>query len=814
MADNPRGGHAALTSARRVLDRTTLANNSEVSNWLVSRFARADRPSEFQSLSPYTTSVVVDHNSGRTLFFLKDEDAAVYRQGGSLKGIKHFEVRGIPRPLRPDSKERRGMMHLGAIQPSSLPKSEKGRVIYDALQQAIEDGTSFSTRREFQEYLKQQGVDAQVSESDRERLWAAFQIRSMQDGSLGLDAGAVDDMFLSEKQKRRLRQDGRATMLGPYVGDIDEASRERARRELGVEWTGNKRDWLEQVAQAKGIGKKQAQGMSPRDLVEADSAADDVERRAANALYKASGKLDFTRLEDLTKIGVGDKSIMKFKRAGITVEHLASGQVGEDRIRELGGISEGKIKKMREAGLIIPPSLVEKRKPGRPPKLFGQAADPFRGNNNRGLFSRTVHARSPTTGAIEERRVEGSFGEKWLRFKRNLMGTIGRPYELVRQARDTEANRYVREAKAIAATKRAVGLRDRVAKSKTGLGATFWEVLFHGGNAVRRTLILAIVLGSVLFLPIGILHLAGWLTFGVVAFLINGAFLVGLTMINLLTSGAVNALNTFGILTNTFLQGFLDEVNKAFPTRGSGGSGVLPGYQPQDITWKVPEVLDPNLFFPDCVNTNTLGSAVLKLASTGLLAFSGWVAANPAFAVGVTVILLLGLPAYYVSKGTSIGFTLAGVGIMFVPLLKNGIDVPFWGAGIAVLLMVAALVALIYYAGREGGALTMAIGIGAALAVLAVISIGWQTFQAVTGPGDGFDVATTKINVSVQPLADALAGTTTHVAAAFDYVGDLVTTGWGHALSQERLASVRGLLTYGSEDAATLANASQACGGT
>lgn len=493
---------------------------------------------------------------------------------------------------------------------------------------------------------------------------------------------------------------------------------------------------------------------------------------------------------------------------------MRAGLITERQLRDIGYIGDSKIEKLIEIYPAIPRAPKVAKQRGRPrASILGPARDPYsRANQKKAALRTSTAIVRNDQGTLVRSQQKSRLSEALGRFQEGFRETVGRPFKLFNEARNTEARRYVREAKKVAATKRAAKFLEHEQRARNGFMASFWEFMFHGGNAVRTTLFLALIVAVPLLIPFGIFQYAGWIVFGLAAFMINGAYLVGLTAVNVAVSGAMNAVNILGFSLAQVLQGFLDQISILLPT-SAGGGGILPGYNPVDPSsfGSFAQVLDPNLLFPDCVNSNTIGSVLFTLLAGAFVSLSGWISTNGSFALGLTIAIFLGIPAYFISRGTSIGIFVLGGLIALIP--TQGVTVPMgWTIALSVLGLIGGILAiraLAKDAGPIGIVLTMATIATGAILVYAFT----QLYQSVAGDSAAFAQAITgPLQLGTQPLANSVAGGAMNVAHAFTFLGGLITTGWAHALDPSNFTAVRSWISMG--NAKTLAEAAQAkCGG-
>lgn len=723
---------------------------------------------------------VFDKTARKTIFVRTPEDALNLRMGKKVEILG--ESQGVPDVVE---KLRPGMrFSLDETPPSRFATTDHGREALDILSEAVEAGRELLTPTQIRDELKRRGINpASLPKGEKQQLLAGAALLQAQRG--GIDLGAAEEVFLDSAARAKARRDP-GTFYSQFFDGIHEKSK-AAWAERGIEYH-NKAQFLREV---KDYQDNQQRREAPlRETLDRD--------------FQKARKRDIQDLSDLTKGGLlGEKSVKKLQDAGITLADLRSGRVTEDRLKSLGGIGPEKVEAMRKLGFPIAGSVEVKRPVGRPPKaLFGPGHDPFR-DTTPGFFTSRRRLRSPTTGELELRPVKGVVRQALDSFKEGWRTTIGRPFAYLQQYRNDETRRVVREAKQLASLKRAASFKNRVEKSRSGLGATFWELIFQGQAAVRNALMLAIVVGGVLFIPFGIFQFAGWVIFGLGAFIVVGAYMMGLTAFNLLASGALNSIHTLGFLIQSSLQAFLNEVPKIIP----GGGGILPTYVPITLNWQIAEALDPNLFFPDCVNTNTLGSIALRAAASALTAFAAWVGANGSFAVGVSIILFLGVPTYFMSRGTSIGFVLLGLLNIVASTFIQGVSMPLWAILIGVVgIGTAGLFGLAR--ASEAGPFALVLGIGVAIAVVMGLVLVYETLKDVVNSG-GFHW-TRSIELSAQPVADALEGSVRALSDGLQWLAQQVTTGWAHVLDPSKLENIRNTLRL--TDAPTQAEAAK-CGG-
>src|SRR5581483_10164010 len=451
------------------------------------RAATRDDPGAAGRIDIRNVAAVIDPVTNETRFFLDESYAERYRRGEHVTDQNGHRVdwtafmigkpvKWVPEKYRLTKQHRdEGLFGLNNQSPYQIisPNPESKRAL-DAIFEGLEAGEAWRSGPALQKWLKARGVLlGELSQADKKRLAAALmQQASVRPGRV--DMRAIEETFLSGAQREEVRQEGGATRFyNAYLGEVPAEVRREWEARTG-QTLATKEEVLRAVAAWKGIPAQAAKRMTQEELLAAQPKRDAAARQRVDKKLNESLETDIQDIWSLAKPGLlGDKSVRRLIEAGITLEDLRSGRVNEDRLKGLGHVGAEKIERLRKY-FPIPPSQDAKRGPGRPPKLFGEAMDPFRRRKG-GLLTTTQQVRSPSSGQIEHVRVPGKLTQLWGDFKASFRDTVGRPFALVKQVRDSESHRYVREAREIAGTKRALSFRTHEVKARNGLAATFWE---------------------------------------------------------------------------------------------------------------------------------------------------------------------------------------------------------------------------------------------------------------------------------------------------------------------------------------------------
>ena len=754
-------------NTRKILSDDVLNNDGALLDWLSAILRQAARKG---TTIPNSYVGVYDPDEGAVYFAPKSAAQSFFRHGHFAgRGSEALKVtvdrRYIPSSLTPP---RGTPSSFSNVDPHTIPATNRSRRLVDRLMEHLDGGG----RLEHVEDLRslKSGLGENLRPADWKEVLAAAAALEQQFPDQ-VDFDAIYQAAGKDTHEAIRKEGGVRNFLGRTLREPTDTQKEWAAAR-GLNYSNFDR----------GTFWERFRALQKREKTET--------RNAEKRLRRTDRAVRETQLGDLTDLlehGFGEKSLQKMREKGITLERLKRGQVSEDEIRSLGGISDGKIDKLRDLGLPLIPSASLKRARGRPPRaLFGKGSDPFGADQPPALVgSRRVLVRT-SSGNLETREVKSRLARWRADFAESFRDTIARPFAYFQQYRNDPGRQAIREADKLVRAKAAAGYLHRVQGTRTGLGAQLVRIGFRAQNTVALAVLLAVTLG-ILFLPVGILQFAGWLIFGLGVFILNVGYTLGLAIINLGFSGALAAGNALGFLINNSIQSFVD-----YSTEVTGGApGTLPTYRPVEFTFDLAQRLDPNLWFPDCVNTNSLGAVLLHFAADLLHNAGSWLSSNGAFAVGASIIVLIGIPAYFFSRGASFGAVLLGLAIILVPTLSD-FHIPAWGALALVLLGLALAVGARFLAADPHPIVVlMTVGFGVSLVVGGFLV--YDTFlQGASLPDISRD-----IHVSAQPLAAMLGDAVAALGSTADYAANALTTGWTHALDKSKLEGLREVFTLG-----------------